>query len=127
MPKTVFDNLNFTHLVPTPMMFQLADSTVHYPAGIAEDIPVKIRGYFVPVDFMVLHMETVKESPLILGRPFLNTVGAQIDVGAGEIRFNINGKEEKFDFWPRQEQCSMIRIKYGPNPQGIRRLRYNLN
>jgi hypothetical protein len=109
------------------MMFQLADSTVHYPAGIAEDIPVKIRGYFVPVDFMVLHMETVKESPLILGRPFLNTVGAQIDVGAGEIRFNINGKEEKFDFWPRQEQCSMIRIKYGPNPQGIRRLRYNLN
>ena len=65
-------------------------------------------------------METMKESPLILGRPFLNTMGAQIDVGAREICFNINGKEEKFDFWPRQEQCSMIRIKYGPNPQGIK-------
>jgi hypothetical protein len=47
-------------------------------------------------------------------------VGAQIDVGAREIRFNINSKEEKFDFQPRQEQCSMIRIKYGPNPQGIK-------
>jgi hypothetical protein len=47
-------------------------------------------------------------------------VGAQIDVGAGEIRFNMNGKEEKFDFRPRQEQCSLIRIKYGLNPQGIR-------
>ena len=47
-------------------------------------------------------------------------MGAQIDVGAREIRFNINGKEEKFDFQPRQEQCSMIRIKYGLNPQGIR-------
>jgi hypothetical protein len=51
-------------------------------------------------------METTKESPLTLGPPFLSTVGAHID--------------EKFDFWPRQEQCSMIRIKYGPNPQGIK-------
>jgi hypothetical protein len=47
-------------------------------------------------------------------------MGAQIDIGAREICFNINGKEEKFDFWPRQEQCSMIRIKYGPHQQGIR-------
>ena len=65
---------------------------------IAEDILVKIQGYFVLLDFVVLDMETTKESPLILGRPFLSTVGAQIDVGAREIRFNINGKEEKFDF-----------------------------
>jgi hypothetical protein len=64
---------------------------------------VKIQGYFVPVDFVVLDMETMKESPLIIGWPFLSTTGAQIDVGAGEIRFNINGKEEKFDFRPRQE------------------------
>jgi hypothetical protein len=120
MPKSIFTKLNFTHITPMPMMLQLADSTVNYPAVITEDILVKIQGYFVPVDFVVLDMETTKESPLILGRPFLNTIGAQIDVGAREIHFNINGKEEKFDFWPRQEQCSMIRIKYGPNPQGIK-------
>ena len=80
---------------------------------------MKIRGYFVLVDFVVLDMETTKESPLILGQTFPSTVRAQIDVGAGEIRFNINGKKEKFDFRPRQEQCSMIHIKYGLNPQGI--------
>ena len=66
MPKIVFGKLNFTHLAPTPMMLQLADSTVRYPTGIAEDIPVKIQGYFAPVDFLVLDMETTKESPLIL-------------------------------------------------------------
>jgi hypothetical protein len=99
-----------------PMMLQLVDSTVRYPARIAKDILVKIRGYFILVDFVVLDMETTKESPLILGQPFLSTAGAQIDVGAREIRFNINGKEEKFNFWPRQEQCSMIYIKYRPNP-----------
>ena len=103
MPKVVFDKLNFTHLAPMPMMLQPVNSTVRYPIGIGEDIPVKIWGYFVPDDFIVLDMETTKESPLILRRPFLSIVGAQIDVDAGEIRFNINGKEEKFDFRPRQE------------------------
>ena len=33
---------------------------------------------------------------------------------------SISMTKEKFDFQPRQEQCSMIRIKYGPNPQGIK-------
>ena len=59
MLKTIFDKLKFTHLAPTPMMLQLADSMVRYPARIAEDIPVKIWGYFVPVDFVVLDMETM--------------------------------------------------------------------
>jgi hypothetical protein len=120
MPKVVFDKLNYTTLSPTPMQLQLADSSVRYPAGIAEDIPVKIRNRFIPVDFVVLDMDVDKESPLILGRPFLNTAEARIDVGAGEVRLCINGKEEKFEFRPRKEQCSMIRIKYGPNSQKIR-------
>ncbi|KAK3120032.1 hypothetical protein QOZ80_9AG0679840 [Eleusine coracana subsp. coracana] len=120
MPKDVFDKLNYTTLSPMPMQLQLADSTVRYPAGIAEDIPVKIRDCFIPVDFVVLDMDVGKSTPLILGRPFLSTADARIDVGAGEIRFHINGKEEKFDFRPRKEQCNMIRIKYGPNPSNIK-------
>jgi hypothetical protein len=67
-------------------------------------------------------MEVTKESTLILGWPFLSTTKAQIDVGAGEIRFNIHGNEEKITFRPRKEQCSMICIKYGPNPQSLREL-----
>ena len=117
MPKVIFDKLNFTHLTPTPMHLQLADSSVRYPEGIAEDVPIRVRDYFIPVDFVVLDMEISKETPLILGRPFLSTTGAHIDVGAGEIRFNINGKEERFPFWPKKEQCSMIKNKSGPNVQ----------
>ena len=64
-------------------------------------------------------MDISKETPLILGRPFLSTAGAQINIGAGEIRFNINGKEERFPFQPKVEQCSMIKIKFGPNSRGI--------
>ena len=67
MPKVVIDKWNFTLLAPTPMMLQLVDSMVRYPAGIAKDISMKIWGYFVPIDFILLDMETTKESPLILG------------------------------------------------------------
>jgi hypothetical protein len=48
------------------------------------------------------------KTPLILGRPFLSTTNAYFDVGAGEIKFNINGKEERFAFKPRPEQCSNL-------------------
>ena len=64
-------------------------------------------------------MDNQKETTLILGQSFLNTADAHIEVGAGEIRLHINGKEEKFDFRPKREQCLMIQVKFGPNPQKI--------
>jgi hypothetical protein len=42
MPKKVFDKLNYSTLTPTSMCLQLANQSVRYPAGIAENIPVKI-------------------------------------------------------------------------------------
>jgi hypothetical protein len=49
--------------------------------GIAEDVPVKVGHHFIPVVFVVLEMREREKPPLILGRPFLKTVGATIDVG----------------------------------------------
>jgi hypothetical protein len=61
---------------------------------IAEDIPVRDRNFFVPVYFVVLDMDVDTRTPLILERPFLSTANANIDIGAKEIRLNINCKEE---------------------------------
>ena len=94
MPKKVFNKLNYSTLMPTSMCLQLADQSVHYPTRIDENISVKIRNFFVPVDFVVLDMQEDMKTPLILGRPFLSTTNAHIDVSAGEIKFHINGKEE---------------------------------
>ena len=91
MPKVVYDKLNYHELASIAMCLQLADQTVRYPAGIAENIPVKIRNFFIPVDFTILNMEVDAKTPLILGRPFLSTANAHIDVGAEEIPLNING------------------------------------
>jgi hypothetical protein len=110
MPRVVFDKLNYTSLSPTTMCLQLADQSVRYPAGIAEDIPVRVRDFFIPVDFIVLDMDVDTRTPLILSRPFLSTTNAIIDVVAGEIRHNINGDEEQFTFKPKVEQCSQVRM-----------------
>ena len=56
MPKKVFGKLNHSTLTPTLMCLQLADQSVRYPAGIAENILVKIWNFFVPIYFVVLDM-----------------------------------------------------------------------
>jgi hypothetical protein len=71
--------------------------------GIAENILVKIREFFVLVDFVVLNMHLDSKVSLILGRSFLSTANAHIDVGKGEIKFTINGQEEQFAFKSKQE------------------------
>jgi hypothetical protein len=76
MPKVVFDKLKHPTLVPTSKCLQLADQLVHYPSGIAENVPVKIQEFLVPVDFMVLDMHPDSRVSLILGRPFLSTANA---------------------------------------------------
>jgi hypothetical protein len=57
MPMVIYDQLNHDSLVPTFMHLQLADQSIRRPMGIAEDIPVRIRNSFVPVDFVVPEMD----------------------------------------------------------------------
>jgi hypothetical protein len=69
--------------------------------GIVEDIPVRIKNSFIPVDFVVLKIDVCRQTQLILGRPFLSTVVATIDVATGIIMLNISRKEEPFTFKPK--------------------------
>jgi hypothetical protein len=62
------------------------------------------------MDFVVLDMDVDTRTPLILEKPFLSTTNANIDVGAREIRLNINSEEERFTFKPKVEQCSQVRM-----------------
>jgi hypothetical protein len=101
IPKVIYDQLNHDSLVPTSMHLQLADQSIWHPERIAEDIPVRIRSSFIPMDFMVLEMDVYCQIVLILGRPFLSTARAVIDVVAGISKLNISGKEEIFTFKPK--------------------------
>jgi hypothetical protein len=80
MPKSVFDKLQHAKIIPTSMCLQLADQSLCYLIGIVEDIPVNIRGFFIPVDFVVLEKHPDSKVSLILGRPFLSTANVHINV-----------------------------------------------
>jgi hypothetical protein len=113
MPRDVFENLCLP-LEPTGMCLELCDNSIFYPLGITEDVPMKAGHHFIPIDFMVLEMGEMEKPPLILGRQFLKTVGATIDVGKGEINFDINGEKSSFKFRPRLEVCNMFEVKNIP-------------
>jgi hypothetical protein len=93
------------------MHLQPMDQSIRRPVGIMEDIPMRIRDSFIPVDFVLLEMDVYRQITLILGRPFLSTVRATIDVTARIIKLNISGKEETFTFKPKGvEQCNQVMV-----------------
>ncbi|XP_078162050.1 uncharacterized protein LOC144557355 [Carex rostrata] len=96
MPCTIFDRMGVGELSPTQMTLQLADSSVRLPLGIVEDVPVQVGKFYVPADFVVMEMEEDKEVPIILGRPFLRTAGAIIDVFNGTLTLNIGEEKVRF-------------------------------
>jgi hypothetical protein len=111
MPKVIYDQLNYDSLVFTSTHLQLADQSIQHPVGIVEDILMRIRNSFIPVDFVVFKMDVCRQTLLILGRPFLSTAGATIDVAAGIIKLNTSGKEEAFTFKPKgTKQCNQVMV-----------------
>jgi hypothetical protein len=111
MAKVIYDQLNHDSLVPTSLHLQLPDQSIRRLVGIVEDILVRIKNSFVRVDFMVLEMDVYRQIPLILGRPFLSTTGATIDVAARIIKLNISRKEETFTFKPKgTKKCNQVMV-----------------
>ncbi|GJV32537.1 reverse transcriptase domain-containing protein [Tanacetum coccineum] len=85
MPLSIWKRLSFPELTPTRMTLELADRSITHPKGLAEDIFVKVGNFHFPTDFVVVDFEADPRVPLILGRSFLRTSRALIDVYEGEI------------------------------------------
>nr|GEZ55463.1 hypothetical protein [Tanacetum cinerariifolium] len=64
---------------------ELADRTISKPTGVAENVSVKVGKFYFPVDFIVLDFVADPRVPLILGRPFLSTAHAIINIHEREI------------------------------------------
>ncbi|KAL5734310.1 hypothetical protein ACOSP7_032171 [Xanthoceras sorbifolium] len=97
IPFSVFRKLGLGEVKPTSVTLQLADRSVKYPYGVIEDVLVKVDKFYFPVDFIVLEMEEDVDIPLILGRPFLATRGALIDVQQGKLTLCVGDEEAVFN------------------------------
>ncbi|GJU54501.1 reverse transcriptase domain-containing protein [Tanacetum coccineum] len=83
-------------LTPTQMILELADRSTTRPTGIAEDVFVRVGKFHFPVDFVVIHYVVDPLVPLILGRPFLRTARALIDVYGEELTLRVSDEAITF-------------------------------
>ncbi|GKA26725.1 retrovirus-related pol polyprotein from transposon TNT 1-94, partial [Tanacetum coccineum] len=110
MPFSTYLNLGLGELAHTRLIVELADRTVKYPKGIAKKVLVEIGKFTFPVDFIILDMSKDIKVPLILGRPFLSTAHAKIDVYKRKITLRVG--EEKIIFKSIKRASSLIKRVY---------------
>nr|GFD18509.1 reverse transcriptase domain-containing protein [Tanacetum cinerariifolium] len=91
-PLSVWKGLSLPELTPTCMTLELADRTKSKPVGIAKDVRVKVGMFQFPADFVVVEFGPDPRVPLILGRCFLKTGRALIDVHKGELTLRIENE-----------------------------------
>ncbi|GKD88475.1 reverse transcriptase domain-containing protein [Tanacetum coccineum] len=92
MPYSIWRDLSLPELTPTCMTLELADRSITEPIGIAKDVHLMVGKFQFLVDFVVVDFELDPRVPLIIGRSFLKTSRALIDVYEGEITLRV-GKE----------------------------------
>ncbi|XP_021986743.1 uncharacterized protein LOC110883245 [Helianthus annuus] len=93
MPASMFNQLGLGKPHPTKMSIQLADRSVKYPQAVIENLLVKVGEFVFPTDFVILEMEEDTKILLILGRPFLATARAMVDMSDGRLTLRVGDKE----------------------------------
>nr|GEW08578.1 hypothetical protein [Tanacetum cinerariifolium] len=110
MPLLTYLNLGLGKLAHTKLTIELADRTMKYPKGIAENVLVRIGKFVFLVDFIILDMPEDIKVPLILKRPFLSTTHAKIDIQKKKITLRVG--EEKVVYTSVKPASSLIKRVY---------------
>nr|GEV63659.1 reverse transcriptase domain-containing protein [Tanacetum cinerariifolium] len=119
MPLSVWKKLGLPELISTGMTLELANQAICTPAGIARDVFVPVQKFTFPVDFVIIDYESDPRVPLVLGRPFLRTARALIDVHGeemilcdGDERLTLNMRHDTSSHsnQPHKESINMINI-----------------
>nr|GEX34487.1 reverse transcriptase domain-containing protein [Tanacetum cinerariifolium] len=97
MPLSIWKKLSFPELTPTRMTLELADRSITRPKGVTEDVFFKMGKFHFPTDFAVVDFKADPRVPLILGRSFLRTSRALIDLYGEEITLRVNDESITFN------------------------------
>nr|GEV70534.1 reverse transcriptase domain-containing protein [Tanacetum cinerariifolium] len=119
MPLSIWKKLGLPKLISTRMTLALANRAICTPAGIARDVFVPVGKFTFPADFVIVDYESDPRVPLILGRPFLRTARALIDVHGeemilhdGDERLTLNMRHDTSSYsnQPQKESINIINI-----------------
>ncbi|GJX32505.1 reverse transcriptase domain-containing protein, partial [Tanacetum coccineum] len=103
LPHSIYKKLGLEALTPTRMTLELANRSISHPMGIAEDVVVRVDGFTFLADFVVVNFEPDPRVPIILGRPFLRTAKALIDLYEEKLTLRV-GKDELVYYADKSEK-----------------------
>ncbi|GJV72906.1 reverse transcriptase domain-containing protein [Tanacetum coccineum] len=103
LPHSIYKKLELEALTPTRMTLELANRSISHPMGIAEDVVVRVDGFTFLADFVVVNFEPDPRVPIILGRPFLRTAKALIDLYEEKLTLRV-GKDELVYYADKSEK-----------------------
>jgi hypothetical protein len=104
IPKSLYERLNLGVFKLTKLKLHLDDSTFKQAVGIKENVIVQIKGFPTLMDLIILDMPEDSTAPIILGRPFLRTVKALINLHEGNMRFELPSREPFVVHFPRKKK-----------------------
>nr|GEV27850.1 reverse transcriptase domain-containing protein [Tanacetum cinerariifolium] len=119
MPLYVWKKLGLPERISTCMTLKLANRAICTPDGIARDVFIPVGKFTFPADFVIVDYEIYPRVPLILGRPFLRTSRALIDVHGEEMIFhdgderltlNIRHDTSSYSNQPQKESINLINV-----------------
>ncbi|GJT64310.1 reverse transcriptase domain-containing protein [Tanacetum coccineum] len=110
MPYSTYTTLGLGDLIPTNLIVELADKTMKRPKGIVENVLVGIDKFTFPVDIIILDIPEDFKTPLILGRPFLSTAHAIINVFKAKITLSV--RNDKIFFKSNKPTSNIINRVY---------------
>ena len=90
MPLSVMEKLGIFEVQAARISLEMANNSRKEAYGQVEDVLVKVEGLYIPADFIILDTGKNKDESIILGRPFLATAKAVIDVDRGELIIQVN-------------------------------------
>ncbi|XP_057719840.1 uncharacterized protein LOC130934270 [Arachis stenosperma] len=84
MPLSMMKKLQIQEAQPTRISLEMADKSLKRAYGLVENVQVKTEDLYLPADFMMLDTEEETDYSISVGRPFLATGRALVDVERGE-------------------------------------------
>ncbi|XP_059306513.1 uncharacterized protein LOC132057955 [Lycium ferocissimum] len=110
MPLAIFNKLGLRTPRPTTMRLLMANRTMKRLVGILYDVLVRVDRFIFPADFVILDCEVDFEVPIILGRPFVATGRAFVDVERNDLKFRMNDEEVTFHIFKSMKQLTDMSV-----------------
>jgi len=108
MSLSLFNKIRGMELKPCEVKIGLADGSLKNVEGVIETVDINFNGFTFPIEVVVMEMKGLDRVQMILGRPFLATARAVINVDQGKI---INRSREDYITYRLSRQYRYLKQK----------------